>query len=55
MTPAIKHLTPLQLKYLWFYHTGGSYELVSLLSTFFLTIQTIECMNSLAALSDFNI
>ena len=53
MASAIKHLTSLQLKCLWFYHTGGSYELVSLLSTFFLTIQAIECMSFLAALSDF--
>ena len=53
MAPAIKHLTSLQLKCLWFYHTGGSYELVSLLSTFFLTIQAMEFMSFLAALSDF--
>ena len=53
MAPAIKHLTSLQLKCLWFYHTGGSYELLSLLSIFYLTIQAIECMSFLAALSDF--
>ena len=53
MAPAIKHLTSLQLKCLWFYHTGGSYELVSLLSIFYLTIQAIECMSFLAAFSDF--
>jgi len=34
-------------------HRRLTYEFVSLLSTFFLTIQTIEYMSFLAALSDF--
>ena len=34
-------------------HRRLTYELVSLLSTFFLTIQAMECMSFLAALSDF--
>jgi len=33
-------------------HRRLTYELISLLSTFFLTIQTIECVSFLAALSD---
>jgi len=53
MAPAIKHLTSLQLKCLVLSHRRLTSELVSLLSTFFLTIQAIECMSFLAAFSDF--
>ena len=34
-------------------HRRLTYELVSLLSTFFLTIQAMECMSFLAAFTDF--
>jgi len=53
MATAIKHLTSLQLKCLVLSHRRLTYELISLLSTFSLTIQAIECMSFLAALADF--